>query len=294
MSVYHILVNMSTPHVSKSSSSRSSATPTLVLGATGKTGRRVADRLNKQGLPIRLGSRSAEPRFDWEDSQTWGRALDGVGAVYISFQPDLAVPGAVDAVRSLAEQALERGVLRMVLLSGRGEEEALRAEQAIQDSGADWTILRSSWFAQNFSESFLLDAILSGEVALPVGEVPEPFIDTEDIADAAVAALTDDKHIGQIYEVTGPRLLTFREAVDEIAEASGRAIRFQQIPAKQYAEALNQYGLPEGFVSLLMYLFTTVLDGRNAHATDGVQRALNRQPNDFANYARATSATWKP
>jgi len=214
--------------------------------------------------------------------------------VYISFQPDLAVPGAVDAVRSLAEQALEGGVRRMVLLSGRGEEEALRAEQAIQDSGADWTILRSSWFAQNFSESFLLDAILSGEVALPVGEVPEPFIDAEDVADAAVAALTDDKHIGQIYEVTGPRLLTFREAVDEIAEASGRAIRFQQIPAKQYAEALNQYGLPEGFVSLLMYLFTTVLDGRNAHATDGVQRALNRQPNDFANYARATSATWKP
>jgi uncharacterized protein YbjT (DUF2867 family) len=287
-------MNMSNPHISDVSSSHSSAPSTLVLGATGKTGRRVAERLNKLGMPIRLGSRSAEPRFDWEDKQTWGRALEGVGAVYISFQPDLAVPGAVDVVRSFAEQALERGVRRMVLLSGRGEAEALQAEQAIQDSGANWTILRSSWFAQNFSESFLLEAILNGEVALPVGEVPEPFIDVEDIADAAVAALSDDKHIGQINEVTGPRLLTFREAVGEIAKASGRAIRFQQVSAEQYAEALNQHGVPEGYVSLLIYLFTNVLDGRNAHVTDGVQRALGRQPNDFANYARATSATWNP
>ena len=293
MRVYHILMNMSIPHVSDSRN-HPSATPALVLGATGKTGRRVAQRLNKLGLAIRPGSRSAEPRFDWEDRRTWARALDGVGAMYISFQPDLAVPGAVDAVRSLAEQALERGVRRMVLLSGRGEEEALRAEQALQDSGADWTILRSSWFAQNFSESFLLDAILSGEVALSVGEVPEPFIDADDIAEAAVAALTDDKHIGRIYEVTGPRLLTFREAIEEIAKATGRVIRFQQISPEQYAEALNQHGVPEGFVSLLMYLFTNVLDGRNAHVTDGVERALGRQANDFGDYAHATSATWNP
>jgi uncharacterized protein YbjT (DUF2867 family) len=180
----------------------------------------------------------------------------------------------------------------MVLLSGRGEEEAVRAEQAIQDSGGDWTILRSSWFAQNFGESFLLDAILSGEVVLPVGEVPEPFVDAEDIADAAVAALTDDRHISRIYEVTGPRLLTFRQAVEEIGKASGRAIRFQQVSPEQYAEALTQQGVPAGFVSLIMYLFTTVLDGRNAYVADGIERALNRQPNDFANYARATSATW--
>jgi uncharacterized protein YbjT (DUF2867 family) len=214
--------------------------------------------------------------------------------MYISFQPDLAVPGAVDAVQSLAEQALKRGVRRMVLVSGRGEEEALRAERALQESGADWTILRSSWFAQNFSESFLVDAILSGEVALPVGEAPEPFIDADDIADAAVATLTDDKHIGQIYEVTGPRLLTFREAIEEIAKASGRAIRFQQISREQYAGALKQHGVPEGFVSLLIYLFTNVLDGRNSYVTDGVRRALGRQSNDFADYARATSATWNP
>jgi uncharacterized protein YbjT (DUF2867 family) len=291
MRVYHIRMNMSIPHISDSRN-QPSATSTLVLGATGKTGRRVAQRLNKLGMAIRPGSRFAEPRFDWEDRRTWARALDGVGAMYISLPPDLAVPGAVDAVQSLAEQALERGVRRMVLLSGRGEEEALRVEQALQDSGADWTILRASWFAQNFSESFLLDVILSGEVALPVGKVPEPFIDADDIADAAVAALTDDKHIGQIYEVTGPRLLTFREAIEEIAKASDRAIRFQQISPDQYANALKQHGVPEGFVSLLIYLFTNLMDGRNAHVTDGVQRALGRQPNDFADYARATSATW--
>ena len=162
---------------------------TLVLGGTGKTGRRVAKRLRARGLPVRIGSRSAEPRFDWNDAATWASVLQGVGAVYITYQPDLAVPGAVEAVWSFTKAALEAGVRRMVLLSGRGEEEAQRAEQALQDTGAEWTIVRATWFAQNFSEGFLLDAVLAGEVALPAGDVGEPFVDVDDIADVAVAAL---------------------------------------------------------------------------------------------------------
>jgi uncharacterized protein YbjT (DUF2867 family) len=265
--------------------------PILVLGGTGKTGLRVAQRLKGRGLAVRIGSRSAEPRFDWNDAATWASVLQGVGAAYITYQPDLAVPGAVEAVRSFTKAALKAGVRRMVLLSGRGEEEAQRAEQALQDTDADWTIVRASWFAQNFSESFLLDAVLSGEVTLPAGRTKEPFIDAEDIADVVVEALTDASHIGQLYEVTGPRLLTFADAVGEIAEASGRRIRYKEILAEEYASLLEKHEVPSEYVSLVMYLFTTVLDGRNESLTDGVQRDLGREPRDFAEYARETAAT---
>ena len=265
--------------------------PILVLGGTGKTGSRVAAKLWERGAAVRIGSRSMEPRFDWDDGSTWAPALDGVGAVYIAYYPDLAVPGAVEAVRSFTETALAAGVRRIVLLSGRGEEEAQRAEQALQESGADWTIVRASWFAQNFSESFLLDAVLAGEVALPANGVTEPFIDADDIAEVAVAALTDDAHIGQLYEVTGPRLMTFADAVGAVAGASGRAIRYHEVSAEDYAAQLEAYEVPSDVASLVMYLFTTVLDGRNEFVADGVERALGRAPRDFADYARDAAAT---
>ena len=249
------------------------AKPVLILGGNGKTGRRVADRLQALGREVRLASRSTQPSFDWTDPATWAGAFEGAGAVYIAYQPDLAVPGAVDAVRRITELARAAGVRRLVLLSGRGEEEAQRAEAVLQASGADWTIVRAAWFAQNFSENFLLDGVLAGEVALPAGDTPEPFVDADDIADVVTAALVDDRHIGQLYEVTGPRLLTLAEAVQEIAAASGRPIRFTDLPAAQYEAALGQYGLPADFIWLIMYLFTTVLDGRNAHVSDGVERA---------------------
>lgn len=142
---------------------------TLVLGGTGKTGRRVGERLTVLGMPVKIGSRSGEPPFDWEDQTTWAAALQNIGAAYITYYPDLAVPGAVDTVRFFVELALARGIRRMVLLSGRGEEEAQRAGQVLQDSGADWTILRCSWFSQNFSENYLRDPVASGEVVLPAG-----------------------------------------------------------------------------------------------------------------------------
>ncbi len=265
--------------------------PILVLGGTGKTGRRVMQRLDKRGVPTRLGSRSAEPPFDWLNRATWSPALVGASAAYITYQPDLAVPGAVDAVRSFADLALNSGVRRLVLLSGRGEEEAQQAEQVVMHSGADWTILRASWFYQNFSESFLLDAVLGGTVALPVGDVGEPFVDADDIADAAVAALTEDGHVGKLYELTGPRLLTFADAVDEIAKASNRSLNFETVTPEQYSEALKQHAVPKDYAALVMYLFTTVLDGRNSHLADGVQRALGREPRDFADYAKDTAAT---
>lgn len=263
----------------------------LVLGGTGKTGRRVAQRLADRGLPVRVGSRANTPPFDWEDQTTWAPALSDVAAVYVSYFPDLAIPGAVAAVQRFVDQAKQSGVRRLVLLSGRGEAEAQRAEDVVWSSGLEWTIVRASWFSQNFSENYLLDAVLSGEVALPAGDVPEPFVDAEDIAEIAAAALTDDRHVGQLYEVTGPRLLTFTQAVAEIAAATGRQLRFTPVSAEAYSAALTEQGVPAEFVWLVNYLFTNVLDGRNASLTDGVQRALGRPPRDFADYARETAAT---
>ena len=265
--------------------------PFLILGGTGKTGRRVAERLAARGLPVRIGSRAAAPAFDWDDRSSWPAALDGVRAAYIAYQPDLAVPGASDPIGDFARLSVGLGVKRLVLLSGRGEPEAQRSEEAVIASGADWTILRCSWFAQNFSESFMRDMVLSGEVALPVGDVGEPFVDADDIADAAVAAFTDDRHIGQLYELTGPRLLSFRDAVAEIAAASGRDVRFTEIAPADFEAGMVSAGLPADLVALLMMLFTEVLDGRNAQVADGVERALGRPARDFGDFAKAAAAS---
>jgi uncharacterized protein YbjT (DUF2867 family) len=265
--------------------------PILVLGGTGKTGRRIVERLRERDVAVRVGSRSAQPPFEWEDRATWPAALEGASAVYVSYFPDLAVPGAPEAVEALAQQAARSGVRRLVLLSGRGEEEAQRAERVVQDAGLEWTVVRCSWFNQNFSEAYLLDPILAGEIALPAGDVPEPFVDTEDIADVAVAALTEDGHGSRVYELTGPRLLTFADAIEEIGRATGRELSFVPVGIEDYAAVLAKHDVPDDVVWLLRYLFTEVLDGRNAKLADGVQRALGREPRDFSDYVRETATT---
>ncbi|WP_412516007.1 NAD(P)H-binding protein [Actinomadura madurae] len=264
---------------------------TLVTGGTGKTGRRVVQRLTARDRPVRVGSRSGGVPFDWADQDTWEPALEGVTAAYLSYFPDLAAPGAPEAIGSFAEAALRSGTRRLVLLSGRGEEEAQASEKVLADSGADWTVLRCSWFAQNFSEGYLVDALAAGDLSLPAGDVGEPFVDVDDIADAAAAVLTEDGHLGQIYELTGPRLLTFAEAVAAIAGATGRSLGYHRIPAGDFAAGLASDGVPDDLVGLLTYLFTTVLDGRNAYVCDGVQRVLGRPARDFSDYVRDAAAT---
>lgn len=268
----------------------------LVLGGTGKTGRRVANRLEERGVPMRVGSRSGEPAFDWEDRTTWAPALRDVASVYVSYYPDLAVPGAVETVRLFAELAVENGVRRLVLLSGRGEPEAERAELALQEvvggkAGAEWTIVRSTWFMQNFSEDYMLEHVLSGEIRLPAGDVPTPFLDADDIAEVAVAALTEEGHTGQLYELTGPRSLTFAEAAAEISKATGRDIRYVPVSLEEHAAEAAEHGVPAEVVELLTYLFAEVVDGRNADTTDGVRRALGREGRDFGGYAREAAST---
>ena len=266
--------------------------PILVLGGTGKTGRRVAHHLVQRGRRVRIGSRGATPRFDWNDPATWEGALRGVAAVYLTYQPDLAFPGAEQAVRAFTDLAVARGVTRIVLLSGRGEPAAGRCEEIVQARPVAWTVVRASVFHQNFSEYFLLEPVLRGVVAFPAGDVAEPFVDADDIAEVAVAALTDDRHAGEVYEVTGPRLLTFAEAVAEIAAATGRPVRYLPVTPEEYAAGLVAHaGVPAADAYGLADLFRVIFDGRNAHLGDGARRALGRAPRDFRDYARAAAAT---
>ena len=263
---------------------------TLVIGGTGKTGRRVVTKLQEAGLPVRVGSRSASPSFDWNNESSWAASLDGVSAVYITYSPDLAMPGATDAIQGLVDLAKQKGVRRLVLLSGRGEEEAQASEAIVQASGLEWTIVRASWFHQNFSEGAFIDMVLAGTITLPAGDIPEPFVDVDDIADVAFTALTEEGHNGEIYEVTGPRLMTFNDIADDLSRATGREITFQSVPHDAFVNGVAESGAPKDVVWMLDYLFATVLDGRNAHLTDGVQRALGREPRDFADYARDVAA----
>ncbi|WP_433513108.1 NAD(P)H-binding protein [Nonomuraea sp. CA-143628] len=265
---------------------------TLVLGGTGKTGRRVANRLTVLDHPWRIGSRSARPSFDWTDRSTWAPALDGVDSVYVTYYPDLAFPGALEDIDAFTSLAVAGGVTRLVLLSGRGEPMAEAAERVVQSSGADWTIVRCSWFMQNFSEGYLLDPVLEGVIALPIADVPEPFVDVDDIADVVVAALTQKGHGGKLYELTGPRLLTFADVAAELSKATGRDIVYVPVTAEEFAAGAREQGVPENEIEGLNGLFAEVLDGRNAHLADGVHQALGRPARDFTDYATANKATW--
>ncbi|WP_020533103.1 NAD(P)H-binding protein [Flexithrix dorotheae] len=269
----------------------------LVIGGTGKTGRKVVEKLQHMNHPVRIGSRKATPSFDWEKPSTWENALEGIEKVYITFQPDLAVPGALEAIKSLTEQALKSGVKKLVLLSGKGEREAELCEEVVMQSGLDYTIIRASWFSQNFSETFFLDPILAGHVALPKPDAKVPYVDTNDIADVAVEVLLNDKHNGQIYALTGPELWTFEEVITEISAASGREIQFTPISLEEYIKMLGEHQVPTDYIWLINYLFSNVLDakGNNVISHD-IERVLGRKPTDFRKYIRETVKTgvWNP
>ena len=260
---------------------------TLVLGGNGKTGRRVAQRLRALDRPVRIGSRAGDPPFDWTDRATWPGSLAGVHTAYLTYQPDLAFPGAAEAVGEYAALAAASGVRRLVLLSGRGEDGALAGEKAVAAAGVEWAVVRSAFFMQNFTEDFLAGPVEAGEIALPAGEVPEPFVDADDIADVAVAALLGTIPLDRVYEVTGPRALTFGEVAAEISVASGRPVRYVPVSPDEFATGEVEAGFPAEVAAGLGEVFAAVLDGRNVATTGGVAEALGRPPRDFTEFAAA-------
>ncbi len=265
--------------------------PIVVIGAHGKTGRRVADRLRASGHDVRAVSRSTVPAFDWNDPDTWAAALDGVRSAYVTYQPDLAAPGAADTMAVFAAAAEAHGLDRIVLLSGRGEADAQACEETVVRSGVPTTIVRCSFFAQNFSEHFLRDAVLEGVIAFPAGAVREAVVDATDIADVAVRALTEPGHEQRVHELTGPRLLSFDEMASILSDATGRGITYVPITPDEYAAGAIAAGLPAPEASMLASLFRHIFDGHNESVTGGVAEALGRPATDFRTFARAAAAT---
>jgi uncharacterized protein YbjT (DUF2867 family) len=260
-----------------------------VIGNTGKTGHRVVDRLQQQGRVVRPLGRSTHIPFDWDEPETWEPALRGVGRAYVTFAPDLALAGAPERVEALARVAAASGVGQIVLLSGRGEPEAELAEQKVTEVLPCTKIVRSSFFMQNFSEGAWAQDVQSGVVALPETSVREPFIDLDDLADIVVHALTERVPTPGLYEVTGPQLLTFAEAIEEIAQTSGRSVEYVPVPLDGFVKAANEGGVPAEIVDLLAYLFGEVMDGRNEHVTNTIESVLGRPARTIGAFAADAS-----
>ncbi|WP_329107778.1 NAD(P)H-binding protein [Micromonospora sp. NBC_01699] len=270
----------------------------LVIGGTGKIGRRLVRTLRASGRPVRAASRSGERRFDWSEPSTWLPAVEGISAVYLMAPED---PKDADDFVTLAT---ESGVSRFVALSGRGIDQIegdfspgmLAAEQAVRDSGVEWTIIRPNNFNQNFDEDLWRQPLRDGRLGLPIGVTPEPFVDAQDVADVAALLLTtpSDSHHGQVYDLTGPEALTFATVVATIAEAAGRSIRYDQLTPDQYRTELLAQGYPEETAAALNVMFAGMRAGHLANPTDTVRRLLRRPPTTFNTYAAraATTGAW--
>jgi uncharacterized protein YbjT (DUF2867 family) len=264
----------------------------LVIGGTGKTGRRVAALLKNEHQNVSIGSRNNNPAFDWNDPTTYREVLKGMDSAYITYHPDLAVPGAKEAIQTLTEIALKEGLDKVVLLSGKGEKEAEACEEIVANSGLNYTIVRASWFNQNFSEAAFLEPILAGHVALPMSEVEIPFVDADDIAEVVAKILLDDSYNGKTITVTGPRTLTFKEAIQEITNGSNRKINFQAISLENYIEGMKAAGLPGDYVWLFGYLFKEVLgNAENQVVSHDIEQVLGRKAIDFTEFVQKTAAT---
>ncbi len=266
--------------------------PILVTGATGKTGSRVLARLKSAGHDARSGSRKAPTPFDWDDPATWEKALRGTRAVYVNYHPDYAFPGAIENLTRFTRVAVSVGVERLVVLTGRGEHHAQLGEEVIAKSGLDYTIVRSAWFAQNFSEGSLLEPVMEGVVPMPGGDLEEPIIDIDDLADVIVEALIGADHSGQIYECTGPRLLGFAEVADILSGAMGRRVDYLPISFDEFRAELEATS-GATFADIVTNIARETFDGRNAKIGDGVMRAVGREPRDFTEFAQAAAAEGK-
>ncbi|ALE76826.1 NmrA family protein (plasmid) [Pseudonocardia sp. EC080625-04] len=273
--------------------------PTLVLSATGKTGRRIVPRLRLRGVPVRAASRTASVPFDWYDPTSWEAALADVEAVYV------VAPTTPGPVGTFVDRAEAAGVRRLVLLSGRSADDwagsgfgddMRDAEDAVRASSSEWTVLRPTNFFQNFSEEAHLAPLLAGDLALPAGTLTDPMVDIDDLADVATRVLTEPgQHGGRTYELTGPRPLTYREAADIIARATDRAITYSEVSPEHYTASLVGQGVEEDVARAVAAMYALIERGVLAATTDGVREVLGRAPRTFEDYVarEAAAGTWR-
>lgn len=271
---------------------------TLVLGATGKTGARVARQLAQRGLPVRTAARRhADVHFDWNDAATFAKALDGVRSVYL-VSPVLRTDFA-GAVSQFLDQAERAGVRHVTCLSAHGMEHAPRevALRAVEldlavRTSLTHTILRPAWFMQNFSETFLQP--VQDEIAVPCGAGAEAFVSADDIAAVAAETLAHpERHAGCAYAPTGPEALTFEDAARQLSKAAGRRITYHDIDREVWISTMVQAGVPEEYGEVLRALTETVAAGRGSRSNDDVQQVTGHPPTHFADFAIHTATAWR-
>lgn len=264
----------------------------LVIGGRGKNGSRVVKKLRALGCSVFSTVRVKEQVnedvrfFDWNDPTSYSPALENIEKVYI-VHPDTSIPGAQEQLAGLVNTMVENSVSKAVLLSGRGQESVKRCEDILINSPLKWSILRSAWFNQNFSEGHFLHGIQSGEVTFMAGSVKEPFVDLDDLSDAVVECLMNENHNGMIYEITGSELLTFEEAVGMIGNKLNRTIKYNLLDKDEYQELLKKVGLPPFVAEHMTVAFDEILDGRNENTGDGIQKILGRNPRKFNEFVQS-------
>lgn len=267
--------------------------PILLIGGTGKVGRRLESALRRRGHRVRIASRRAgDVEFDWAEPETYDRAVAGVEAMFI-IGPGSATDWS-PLLRDLLARAAEAGVHRAVLLSARGVEfhpggAVDRAEHALREGPVPWVILRPSHFAQNFTEAMFVP--VDGMVRAPVGDGAEPFVDVEDVAEVAASLLTDPSFEHEVVEISGPEAVDFSSAVSHLGEAAGRRFAFVDEPPDQHVERLRAAGTPEGYIAWRMAMLGGIRSGDDAYLSDGVRRVLGRPAISFPEWATREAGT---
>jgi uncharacterized protein YbjT (DUF2867 family) len=275
----------------------------FVVGAMGNVGSRVAAHLTDVGRAVRAATRwpeaydgPAEPvRFDFTDPGTHAPAVEGAGSAFVMTPADVeAYPQLIPFMQTAADA----GVRRIVLMTAMGVDQApddvpLRAaELHLEQGDQEHTLLRPNWFMQNFLTYWRGMIEADGVMRLPAAEAETRFIDTDDIAAVAAAALTRDGHDGQGYTLTGPEAFTYHEAAEVLSDASGRDIRYEPVSDEEARNILTEAGLDAEYAGMLVGLFQNVKAGHAAPVTPAVEQVTGRPPRSLEAFARDNADAW--
>ena len=267
----------------------------LVTAPNSKTGKQVVKLLKRENIPFRAASRSTSVPFDWENEKTWASAISGAHAVYVVIPPNLAFADMPQRLKAFLTYCEAVRVRRIILLSGRGEDEAAKIEEVALSNAIPTTVLRASWFAQNFSEGYFVEGVVNGQLAIPSKLVREPFIDTRDIAKAVVFALKDKSSNNYVFELTGPELLSFEDVAKKFTKHLDQSVTYVYMPIEDYINQLLQFGVSTDEIDLTRFLFGELLDGRNAYTTSDLSLLLGEQGTSFEQFIQHTkpSGVWQ-
>lgn len=275
------------------------STQILVIGGKGKTGRLVTQELATIGVRAKVTTRSPSSHndvaFDWEDHRTADAAFDGVDAVYIVAPTNNSDHGTI--VPPVLDIARKRGVRRFVLLSASSLEAGGpmmgQIHSYLRDEAPEWTVLRPTWFMQNFSEQQHLETIRhENAIYSATGKGRVGFIDAADIARAAVSALLAETSWNRDFILTGPETLSYTDFAEKISDVIGRTIKHINLTTPELAERYARAGLDEAYASILAKMDERISEGSEDRLSNGVFALTGRSPNTAAEFAEKHKDSW--